>query len=70
MSEKDKPKNNGVFKKILDKVEVVGNKLPQPVTLFAILMAIVLLLSWIFGGVSVLRPGTGGESGVAADYIV
>ncbi len=70
MSEKDNSKKDGVFKKILDKVEVVGNKLPQPVTLFAILMAIVLVLSWIFGGVSVLKPGTGGETDVAADFIV
>ncbi len=70
MSEKDKSKNDGVFKKILDKVEVVGNKLPQPVTLFAILMGVVLLLSWIFGGISVLKPGTGGETDVAAEFIV
>ncbi len=48
---------SGFFKKLLDKVEVVGNKLPQPVTLFAILMVLVLLLSWIFGGVTVDHPG-------------
>ena len=53
-SKKSKP---GVFQRILDKVEVVGNKLPHPVTLFAILMVITLLLSWIFGGVSVDHPG-------------
>ncbi len=70
MSEKDNSKKEGVFKKILDKVEIVGNKLPQPVTLFAILMGVVLLLSWIFGGVSVLRPGTGADTGVPADFIV
>lgn len=70
MSENDKPKKEGIFKKILDKVEIVGNKLPQPVTLFAILIVVVLLLSWIFGGVSVLKPGTGGETGVAEDFIV
>ncbi len=70
MSEKEKSKNDGVFKKILDKVEVVGNKLPHPVTLFAILMGVVLLLSWIFGGVTVLKPGTGGDSGVAEEFIV
>jgi len=48
-------------KRMLDKVEAAGNKLPQPVTLFAILMGIVLLLSWIFGsmGVSAIHPGTG-----------
>lgn len=62
-------KKDGFFKRVLDKVEIVGNKLPQPVTLFAMLMGIVLLLSWIFGGVTVLKPGTGGETGIAADYI-
>lgn len=60
----------GMFQRILDKVEVVGNKLPQPVTLFAMLMGIVLLLSWIFGGISVLKPGTGLETGFEAEYIV
>src|SRR5690606_33210685 len=44
-------------KRVLDKIEVVGNKLPQPVTLFAILMVISLLLSWMFGGVTVEHPG-------------
>lgn len=62
-------KKDGFFKRVLDKVEILGNKLPQPVTLFAMLMGIVLLLSWIFGGVTVLKPGTGGETGIAADYI-
>jgi aminobenzoyl-glutamate transport protein len=60
MSEK---KKEGFFKRLLDKVEVVGNKLPQPVTLFAILMGIVLILSWIFGsmGVSATHPASGKE---------
>ena len=56
MSKKQKQKT-GIFKRILDKIELVGNKLPHPVTLFAILMVITLLLSWIFGGVSVDHPG-------------
>jgi aminobenzoyl-glutamate transport protein len=56
MASKDKEKGS-FFKRVLDKIEVVGNKLPQPVTLFAILMVIVLLLSWIFGGVTVDHPG-------------
>lgn len=46
-----------LIQRILDKVEIVGNKLPHPVTLFVILMGIVLLLSWVFGGVSVEHPG-------------
>ncbi|SHI75856.1 AbgT putative transporter family protein [Tangfeifania diversioriginum] len=54
---KSEKKKNDFFKRILDKVEVVGNKLPQPVTLFALLMIITLLLSFVFGGVSVDHPG-------------
>ncbi len=48
----------GAMQRILNKIEVVGNKLPQPVTLFAILIAIVLVLSWIFGslGLSADHP--------------
>ncbi len=47
--------------KILDYVERSGNKLPQPVTLFAILIAIVLIASWIVSmfNVSAVHPGTG-----------
>jgi len=70
MSETDNSKKDGVFKRILDKVEVIGNKLPQPVTLFAILMGVVLILSWAFGGISVLKPGTGADTGIAEDFIV
>ena len=55
MTEKKEKKD--FVKRILDTLEVVGNKLPQPVTLFAILMGITLLLSWIFGGISVDHPG-------------
>ncbi len=69
MAKKDESKG-GVFKRILDKVEIIGNKLPQPVTLFAILMGVVLLLSWIFSGITVLRPGTGPDTGVEAEYIM
>lgn len=56
-----KEKKNGFFKRMLDRVEVIGNKLPQPVTLFVMLMGIVLVLSWIFGmtGLSAKHPGTG-----------
>ena len=54
----ERKKNKGdFFKRMLDRVEVIGNKLPQPVTLFAILMGITLLLSWIFGGITVDHPG-------------
>jgi aminobenzoyl-glutamate transport protein len=49
----------------LDAVERQGNKLPQPVTLFVGLIVIVLIASWIAGGmgVSAIHPGTGKEIG-------
>lgn len=48
----------GAMQRILNKIEVLGNKLPQPVTLFAILIGIVLVLSVIFGtiGISADHP--------------
>lgn len=70
MSDNNQSAKSGFFKKLLDKVEVFGNKLPQPVTLFAILMGVVLLLSWIFGGVSVVKPGTGADTGTAEEFIL
>jgi aminobenzoyl-glutamate transport protein len=68
-----KKKKDGFFKRALDKVEIIGNKLPQPVTLFAILMVLVLILSWMFGGVTVDHPGKAagllGRDGLPVDYI-
>jgi len=57
MSEEKLPKQ-GFMQRMLNKIEIVGNRLPQPVTLFAILIGIVLVLSWIFGtlGVSADHP--------------
>ncbi len=51
---------SGLFQKFLDKVEVAGNKLPQPVTLFVILIFIVLIASWLasFFDISAVHPGT------------
>lgn len=36
-----------IFHKSLDYVEVIGNKLPHPATLFALLALLVVVLSWI-----------------------
>jgi aminobenzoyl-glutamate transport protein len=57
------PAPKGFVQRALDWVEVVGNKLPQPVTLFAILMLLVLVASWIAGmmGLSAVHPGSGQE---------
>jgi aminobenzoyl-glutamate transport protein len=52
---------SGFVQKMLDKVERAGNKLPQPVTLFLILIAIVLISSWIASmmNLGAVHPGTG-----------
>lgn len=46
--------------RFLDAVERIGNKLPDPVTLFLIAAALVVGTSWLFSflGVSVVHPGT------------
>lgn len=55
---------NGLFRRLvlssLDRVERVGNRLPDPITLFAILIALVMLASWLatLVGVSAIHPGT------------
>ncbi|WP_067725158.1 AbgT family transporter [Oceanobacillus damuensis] len=52
----------GIFQRSLDGVELVGNRLPHPVTLFAILALFVLLLSAALQplGISVEHPGEEG----------
>ncbi|WP_280770353.1 AbgT family transporter [Salipaludibacillus daqingensis] len=56
-------KRKGLFQRFLDMVEYVGNKLPHPVTLFAILALLVIGLSAVVSslGVSVEHPGQEGE---------
>lgn len=46
--------------RFLNGVETVGNKLPDPVTLFILLALITVLLSAVFGamGVEAVHPGT------------
>jgi aminobenzoyl-glutamate transport protein len=56
-----KPFLSTLVPRALDYVERTGNKLPHPVTLFAILIGVVLAASWIAGmlGASAVHPGTG-----------
>jgi len=55
---------NGLFRRFtlrsLDTVERVGNRLPDPVTLFVILIGIVMLASWLasLAGIGAVHPGT------------
>lgn len=45
--------------RILDGIEWLGNKLPSPLLLFAILALIVVIISGIFSSVSVTNPTSG-----------
>lgn len=50
-----------LFNRFLDSVEVVGNRLPHPATLFAMMAVLVIIISAIAAhfGVSAIHPGTG-----------
>jgi aminobenzoyl-glutamate transport protein len=65
MSEKAAKNGNkkGIFVRFLDGVEKLGNKMCDPVTLFLIIIAIILVSSAIFGlmGVSAINPATNQE---------
>ena len=56
-------KKKGLLQRSLDRIETIGNKLPHPVTLFAMLALLVLILSAVISqfGVSVEHPGEDGE---------
>ncbi len=57
-------KKSGLFQRFLDMIERVGNKLPHPVNLFALLAGLVLIASAIVAsfGVSVDDPTNPGET--------
>ena len=59
------PSSNG-FQRFLSGIERVGNALPHPATLFVLLAALVVVLSWALhaAGVEVVHPGTGKTMGV------
>lgn len=49
-----------IFLRFLDVVERLGNRLPDPTTLFLIAAAVVVLASWILSAANttVVHPGT------------
>ncbi|WP_423363492.1 AbgT family transporter [Mycoplasma sp. P36-A1] len=53
-------KKIGIFSKFLNGIEKVGNKLPDPVMIFFILCAIIMVISLFMSnaGISVIHPGT------------
>lgn len=56
----EKTKKRGMLDRFLSAIERVGNKLPDPITLFILLAASVVVISGICGylGVSAVHPGT------------
>lgn len=67
-----KAARRGAFQRFLDGVEWAGNLLPNPVTLFALLAVLVVLLSGLFGnlGLAVEDPRPPGAPGRAADGMI
>lgn len=65
------PKTNAITR-LLNVVEWLGNLLPHPVTLFAILACTILLLSAVLGGmgIAVPDPRPEGTAGRAADGMI
>jgi aminobenzoyl-glutamate transport protein len=55
------PATQGFFRRLLDGIEVAGNRLPDPLILFVFFAAIVPILSWIIAqsGWTQIHPGTG-----------
>ncbi|MDH3583713.1 MAG: AbgT family transporter [Phycisphaerae bacterium] len=55
------PGPSGLTGRLLDRIERVGNRLPDPLTLFVLLAIAVPLISWLVAatGWSVTHPGTG-----------
>ena len=66
------PEKRNAFTRFLDGVEWLGNLLPHPVTLFAILALSIVLLSGLFGwmGVAVEDPRPLGAAGRAEDGMI
>lgn len=62
----------GAFTRFLDTVEWLGNLLPHPVTLFAVLAVLMVLFSGLFAwmGVAVEDPRPAGAAGRAEDGMI
>lgn len=58
-----KRKKRRLLQRVLTGIEVVGNKLPHPATLFALLAVVVVLLSWLLANLQVTAedPVEGGQ---------
>ena len=72
-------KKKTIFGKFLNGIEILGNRLPDPFMLFAVLAVVVILLSYVLSlfGISVVHPGSGEQvaiknlaSGEGIQYIL
>ena len=72
MNPQSKSEKRSVFARFLDAVEWLGNLLPHPVTLFALICVLVLLASGIAGyfEVSVADPRPVGAKGRTPDGVI
>ncbi len=68
----DEPVRSSWFNRFLNSVEWLGNALPHPVTLFALLSVFIVLLSGLLAwfGVAVSDPRPEGAPGRAADGVI
>ena len=66
------PERRNAFTRFLDTVEWLGNFLPHPVTLFAILAVGIVFLSWFLGwiGLAVEDPRPADAHGAAEDGMI
>lgn len=60
MSESTTAPKKRFFDRVLDGIEKVGNKLPDPSVLFLLALALTWVCSWAFDGTKVLVPKAGG----------
>ena len=55
------PESSGLFQRMLDLIEYIGNKFPTPFMLFALLAVAVLIVSFLLEGTSAANVGTEGK---------
>ncbi|MEC2159567.1 AbgT family transporter [Virgibacillus halodenitrificans] len=70
MTERSKKGSDTLISKILNRVEWLGNRLPDPFMLFASLAILVILLSWIISSFDVTFMQPGEEEPVAIKSLV
>ncbi|GAA0367969.1 hypothetical protein GCM10008932_19780 [Alkalibacterium iburiense] len=57
----EEKRKTGIVERVLSGIERAGNKMPDPVMIFIILIVLIILASWILSamGVEVVNPASG-----------